>query len=38
MVIHHVKVDQVSPRSLDSADFLAQASEIGRQNAGGDPE
>jgi hypothetical protein len=35
MVVHHIKVDPISPGSQDIANFLAQASKVRRQNRRG---
>ena len=36
MPVHHVDVDPVRPGGIDSADFLAQPCEIGREDRRGD--
>ncbi|KAG1388354.1 hypothetical protein G6F58_013510 [Rhizopus delemar] len=36
VVVHHVHVDPVRAGGDDVADFLAQAGEVSRQDAGGD--
>ena len=38
MVVHHVKMDQIRARLDNAGNFLAQAGEIGGQNAGSDTE
>jgi hypothetical protein len=36
VIVHHIEMDDVGTGGNDIFDFIAQASEVGRQDAGGD--
>jgi hypothetical protein len=36
VIVHHIEMDDVGTGGNDIFDFIAQSSEVGRQDAGGD--